>query len=259
MRLTGFGTQARFHSGTTPHEIAKRLAVAIPFMINDPKDIAAGASRPQPEQPDHNPTPSLRPSLLPPSASASLAVPCSSVSRCLLSPFLARPQSLPLAPSLSAPPYPGLSAGPPRSRSCSRAEAAGPMRPALPVANQQVGSPHSPRAHRLPRCNPLRSGPNKLAPQYQNSPRAKGRLVLPYTPPRWPSRPTPPSWSHIRSALSLSRPHPLAQACPAPPATTSESQVGSSHSPSAPAGGPSTDPRCDSDNPRCPRCDSDKP
>ena len=113
MRLTGFGTQARFHSGTTPHEIAKRLAVAIPFMINDPKDIAAGASRPQPEQPDHNPTPSLRPSLLPPSASASLAVPCSSVSRCLLSPFLARPQSLPLAPSLSAPPYPGLSAGPP--------------------------------------------------------------------------------------------------------------------------------------------------
>ncbi len=34
-----YGTQARFTAGLTPHEIAKRLAVAIPFMINDPKDI----------------------------------------------------------------------------------------------------------------------------------------------------------------------------------------------------------------------------
>jgi hypothetical protein len=34
-----FGPQARFTAGLTPHEIGKRLAVAIPFMINDPKDI----------------------------------------------------------------------------------------------------------------------------------------------------------------------------------------------------------------------------
>jgi hypothetical protein len=36
-----FGTQVRFTAGLTPQEIGKRLAVAIPFMINDPKDITS--------------------------------------------------------------------------------------------------------------------------------------------------------------------------------------------------------------------------
>jgi hypothetical protein len=36
-----FGTQTRFTAGLTPQEIGKRLAVAIPFIINDPEDITA--------------------------------------------------------------------------------------------------------------------------------------------------------------------------------------------------------------------------
>jgi hypothetical protein len=36
-----FGPQVRFTAGLNPHDISKRLALAIPFIINDPKDVTS--------------------------------------------------------------------------------------------------------------------------------------------------------------------------------------------------------------------------
>ena len=43
MHAIRYGPQACFRGGLTPHEIAQLMAVAVPFFINDPKDICATA------------------------------------------------------------------------------------------------------------------------------------------------------------------------------------------------------------------------